>query len=78
MPWEVEYTDEFLANMKELRPRGGNTRILFAFDPRRVAILLHGGDKTGEWETWYDRAILTADQLYDTHLEQLREEGLLP
>jgi hypothetical protein len=40
------------ANMKELRPRGGNLRILFAFDPRRMAILLIGGDKTHRWERW--------------------------
>ena len=66
------------ANMKELRPRGGNIRILFAFDPRRVAILLLGGDKTGEWQAWYDVAIPTADQLYDMYLDELREEGLLP
>ena len=38
------------ANMKELRPMGGNIRILFAFDPRRTAILLIGGDKTDRWD----------------------------
>lgn len=32
------------ANMKELRPAGGHVRILFAFDPRRMAIFLIGGD----------------------------------
>ena len=37
------------SNMKELRPLGSNTRILFAFDPRRMAILLLGGDKTNRW-----------------------------
>ena len=45
------------ANMKELRPRGGNLRILFAFDPRRMAILLIGGDKTNRWEAWYRSAV---------------------
>lgn len=40
-------------NMKELRPRGGHLRILFAFDPRRTALLLIGGDKTREWSAWY-------------------------
>ena len=34
------------ANMKELRPLSTNIRILFAFDPRRMAILLLGGDKS--------------------------------
>ena len=66
------------ANMKELRPRGGNLRILFAFDPRRAAILLLGGDKTDRWEVWYREAIPLADDLYDEHLAMLRREGLLP
>ena len=66
------------ANMKELRPRGTSIRILFAFDPRRVAILLLGGDKTGRWQTWYDEAIPIADRLYDEYLDELRREGLLP
>jgi len=66
------------ANMKELRPRGGNLRILFAFDPRRMAILLIGGDKTGRWAAWYREFIPIADDLYDEHLETLKEEGLLP
>ena len=34
-------------NMRELRPMGSNIRVMFAFDPRRTAILLIGGDKTG-------------------------------
>lgn len=66
------------ANMKELRPRGGNLRVLFAFDPRRMAILLIGGDKTNRWEGWYRDFIPIADRLYDEHLETLEREGLLP
>jgi hypothetical protein len=66
------------SNMKELRPPEGNIRILFAFDPRRMAILLLGGDKTNEWTSWYQRMIPIADRLYDEHLETLRSEGLLP
>lgn len=62
-------------NMKELRPLGGYIRVLFAFDPRRSAILLTGGDKTGRWEEWYEEAIPEADRLYDIYLEELREEG---
>ncbi len=54
-------------NMKELRAsKGGALRVLFAFDPRRHAILLLGGDKSGEWERWYEVAIPEADDLYDT------------
>jgi hypothetical protein len=65
------------SNMKELRPPAGNIRILFAFDPRRMAILLIGGDKTGRWQEWYQEMIPVADRLYDEHLEELRREGLL-
>lgn len=66
-----------LQKMKELRPRGGHLRVLFAFDPRRVAILLLGGDKTGRWKAWYADAIPEAERLYTEHLAQLREEGEL-
>ena len=65
-----------LPNLKELRPLGGSIRILFAFDPRRVAILLLGGDKSGQWQSWYQMMIPRAEQLYDDHLAQLRREGL--
>ena len=66
------------ANMKELRAsQGGALRVLFAFDPRRHAILLLGGDKSGQWKEWYRTAIPAADDLYDIHLKELAEEGLL-
>jgi hypothetical protein len=65
------------ANMKELRPRQGNIRILFAFNPLRTAILLIGGDKTDRWEEWYDAMIPVADDLYDLHLLELLQEGAL-
>lgn len=65
-------------NMKELWvAKGGALRVVFAFDPRRHAILLLGGDKSGRWREWYATAIRQADDLYDTHLEELRSEGLL-
>lgn len=65
------------SNMKELRPPATNIRILFAFDPRRVAILLIGGDKTDRWQEWYDENIPIADALYEEYLEELRREGEL-
>lgn len=65
-------------NMKELRTSQGDAmRVLFAFDPRRHAILLIGGDKSGQWKQWYRTAIPAADDLYDTHLAELADEGLL-
>jgi hypothetical protein len=65
------------ANMKELRTqhRGHPFRTLFAFDPRRSAILLIGGDKTGD-KQFYERMIPLADQLYEQHLTELEKEGL--
>jgi len=66
------------SNMKELRPGiTGTLRVLFAFDPRRHAILLIGGDKTGRWHEWYDEILPMADDLYDAHLQALRDEGVL-
>jgi hypothetical protein len=62
--------------MKELRiGEGGALRILFVFDPRRTAILLFGGNKTGQWNAWYSWAVPAADLVYKTYLAELREEG---
>jgi hypothetical protein len=60
------------ANMKELRIQheGRPYRVLFAFDPRRMAYLLIGGDKTGN-NRWYDEMIPVADEIYDQHLREL-------
>jgi len=49
--------------------------VLFAFDPRQVALLLVGGDKAGNWKRWYREAIPRAEALYEAHLEELRREG---
>ena len=49
--------------------------LLYAFDPRRVAVLLIGGCKGGD-DRWYERHVPTADRLYDEHLDQLRREAL--
>jgi hypothetical protein len=61
--------------MKELRPRGETIRVLFAFDPRRSAILLLGGDKRDRWSEWYAEMIPVADRLYEEHLAELEMEG---
>lgn len=63
------------SKMRELRTQVGGRpfRVLYAFDPRRSAILLVGGDKTGN-DNWYDIHVPIADKLYDAHLEQLRRE----
>jgi hypothetical protein len=63
-------------HMRELRTQhtGRPLRTLYAFDPLRNAILLIGGDKTGD-DRWYDVHVPMADRLYDEHLGQLRNEG---
>ncbi len=66
------------SNMRELRVQSGGRplRIFYAFDPRRLAILLIGGDKTGN-DRFYPRFVRQADDLYDEHLAILRREGLI-
>lgn len=62
------------SNMKELVSFGGNLRALFAFDPRSQALVLLGGDKTDDWEGWYETNIPIADDLFDEYLAYLRGE----
>lgn len=63
------------AHLRELRVQhqGRPYRILYAFDPRRHAILLIGGDKTGQ-DRWYEVFVPLAEGLYDTHLTTLKQE----
>lgn len=65
------------SHMRELRVqhRGRPYRVLYAFDPRRMAILLIGGDKTGN-DRWYEQPVPLADRLYDEHLAALGKERL--
>lgn len=63
-------------NMKELRPGSAGhseIRILFAFDPKRRAILLIAGDKAGRWKKWYDQNIPVADDRFDEWLTSEEE-----
>ncbi|HET8628478.1 MAG TPA: type II toxin-antitoxin system RelE/ParE family toxin [Thermomicrobiales bacterium] len=70
---------EFDPQMKELIcDEGGSLRVLFIFDPRRHAVLLVGGDKTGRWNKWYKTAIPEADRRYRDYLTELRQEGVIP
>lgn len=62
------------ANMKELRfdAADGVWRVAFAFDPRRRAVLLVGGDKSGgSQKRFYKRLIAIADQRFDAHLARI-------
>jgi hypothetical protein len=63
----------FDPRMKELRcPQG--IRVLFIFDPQRQAVLLIGGNKTGNWSSWYKTAIAEADELYRAYLRETGQE----
>ena len=63
-------------HMRELRiqHQGDPYRVLHAFDPRRAAILLLGGNKA-EDDRWYEKMVPEADRLYDEHLQTLTTEG---
>ena len=62
------------SGMRELRTQssGRPLRTLYAFDPLRVAILLVGGDKTGD-DRWYETSVARADRIYGEHLRELRK-----
>lgn len=62
------------ANMKELRfdADHGVWRVAFAFDPKRAAILLVAGDKSGGSEARFYRSLIEkADVRFDAHLARL-------
>ncbi|AHJ29713.1 type II toxin-antitoxin system RelE/ParE family toxin [Nodularia spumigena] len=65
-------------NMRELRVqhKGEPYRVLYAFDPRRVAILLLLGNKVGN-DRWYEQNVPKADKLYDQYIRELTDEGLV-
>jgi len=75
-PYSSAVLDSRHGHMRELRIQhaGRPYRVLYAFDPRRVAILLIGGDKTGN-DRWYEQFVPLADRLYDEHLILLKQEG---
>ena len=63
------------ANMKELRFDWEKEvwRVAFAFDPKRRAVLLVGGDKARvDQKRFYRRLIAVADERFERHLESLR------
>jgi hypothetical protein len=64
-------------HMRELRIQHGGDpyRVFYAFDPRRAAMLLIGGCKSGH-DRFYEEYIPQADRIYDAHLETLRKEAV--
>jgi hypothetical protein len=75
-PYSSGINGSAYTHMRELRVQhaGQPYRVLYAFDPRRTAILLIGGNKTGD-DRWYKKYVPVADGLYEQHLEILKKEG---
>jgi hypothetical protein len=60
--------------LRELRIQhaGKPYRVLYAFDPKRNAILLLGGNKTGD-DRWYDAHVPKAEKLFTAYLKESRQ-----
>ncbi|HZM78260.1 MAG TPA: type II toxin-antitoxin system RelE/ParE family toxin [Candidatus Limnocylindrales bacterium] len=65
--WNVPMAENISTGTTEIR-------MLFAFDPLREAIFLITGDKSGQWRKWYETAIPIADQRFEEHIQNLKEE----
>lgn len=74
-PFSSQVKSSRFPQMRELRAQAGGDplRILYAFDPRRTAILLVAGDKTGDGR-WYETNVPVADRLFERHLKTMRKE----
>lgn len=71
-PLSDKINSSTIHNLKELRPGSeGSTelRILYCFDPKRQAVLLVAGDKSGDWTGWYDECIPIAEKRYQRWLD---------
>jgi len=74
-PYSSQVKGSKFGEMRELRVQhqGSPYRVLYAFDPRRVGLLLLGGDKTGD-VGWYDRMVPLADKLFAAHLADVKKK----
>jgi hypothetical protein len=75
-PHSSKVTASRYPQMRERRTLGAGRplRTLCAFDPRRPAIVLIGGEKTGD-DRWYERFVPVADRIFERHLLALEKEG---
>ncbi|MGO9268714.1 MAG: type II toxin-antitoxin system RelE/ParE family toxin [Terriglobia bacterium] len=73
-PFSSQVKSSRFPQMRELRAQAGGDplRILYAFDPRRTAILLVAGDKTGDGR-WYETNVPVADRLFERHLKTIEK-----
>ncbi len=69
---KINHTPLKTKHMRELRikHKGKPYRILYAFDPKQQAVLLLGGDKTGD-KRWYIKNVPLADKIYQEYLINL-------
>jgi hypothetical protein len=74
-PFTSQVKSSRFAEMRELRVQasGDPLRMLYAFDSRRIAILLAAGDKTGD-DRWYEKNVPIADRLFEEHLRTIEKE----
>lgn len=77
-PYSSDVKGSRHGQMRELRiqHKGEPYRVLYAFDPRRTAILVLGGNKGGD-DRWYEVNVPKADDIYDAYIAELQSEGLI-
>ncbi len=70
-PYSSQIQGSRFGRLRELRVQhaGRPYRLLYAFDHRRVAILLVGGDK-GKDDRWYERMVPRAEAILERHLSE--------
>jgi hypothetical protein len=75
-PHSSKVTSSRYPQMRELRTQsaGKPLRTLYAFNPLRCAILLVGGEKTGD-DRWYEKFVPVADRIFERHLRDIQKEG---
>ncbi len=74
-PWADTLKNSKYSNMKELRfkAKKGVWRVAFAYDPKRRAILLIAGNKSGVSESrFYKELIRKADERFSSYLNELK------
>lgn len=73
-PYSSKIHGSKVTSMRELRFKHEKRtlRILYVFDPQRRAVILIGGDKTGN-KQWYDQNIPLAERIYKDYLRTVKE-----
>jgi len=74
-PYSSDIEGTKYGEVRELRiqHKGKPYRIIYAFDPRRTAVLLIGGRKTGG-KRWYEKYVPLAEKIYKEHLKSLKDK----